>query len=157
VGHQIDVSSNIGDIVCEHFVHTYEIAADFRFSVTNQHTIVAAQAVIGKYAGEFMAIGVGGRALGLGGAYTALAGDATAGYWNPAGLASFEAGHGLQIGAMHAEWFAGVGKFDYLGMTLPSASGKRRIGISLIRFGIDDIPNTLSLFDDDGTIWYGTC
>src|SRR5271167_1887126 len=39
-----------------------------------------------KYAGEFIAIGVGGRALGLGGAYAALANDVTAGYWNPAGL-----------------------------------------------------------------------
>ncbi len=107
-----------------------------------------------KYSNEFLSIGVGARAQGMGNAIIASIDDVTAGYWNPAGLASFEAGQGLQIGAMHAEWFAGVGKFDYLGMTLPSSSGKRRIGLSLIRFGIDDIPNTLSLFDDDGTINY---
>ncbi len=40
-----------------------------------------------KFAGEFLSIGVGGRALGLGGAFVALANDVTAGYWNPAGLA----------------------------------------------------------------------
>ncbi len=107
-----------------------------------------------KYSNEFLSIGIGARAHGMGNAVVATVDDVTAGYWNPAGLASFEAGEGLQIGAMHAEWFAGVGKYDYLGMTLPSASGKRRVGLSLIRFGIDDIPNTLSLFDDDGTINY---
>ncbi|MEO1261874.1 MAG: PorV/PorQ family protein [Bacteroidota bacterium] len=107
-----------------------------------------------KYSNEFLSIGVGARAQGMGNAIIASIDDVTAGYWNPAGLASFGASDGLQIGAMHAEWFAGVGKFDYLGMTLPSSSGKRRIGLSLVRFGIDDIPNTLSLFDDDGTINY---
>lgn len=34
--------------------------------------------------------GVGARAMAMGGAYTALADDATAGYWNPAGLTSIE-------------------------------------------------------------------
>ena len=34
-----------------------------------------AQTVFGKYAGEFMAIGVGGRALGMGGAFTGVAND----------------------------------------------------------------------------------
>ncbi|MEK7257767.1 MAG: hypothetical protein AAB316_23620, partial [Bacteroidota bacterium] len=67
---------------------------------------------------------------------------------------SFGEEKGLQIGAMHAEWFAGVGKFDYLGMTLPFSNRNRRLGISLIRFGIDDIPNTLSLYEDDGSVNY---
>ena len=107
-----------------------------------------------KYSNEFLSIGVGARAQGMGNAFIANIDDATAGYWNPAGLANFEAGQGLQIGAMHAEWFAGVGKFDYLGMTFPSSNGKRRVGVSIIRFGIDDIPNTLSLFEDDGTVNY---
>jgi hypothetical protein len=34
--------------------------------------------------------GVGARALAMGGAYTAVADDATAGYWNPAGLTGIE-------------------------------------------------------------------
>ena len=40
-----------------------------------------------KYAGEFLAIGVGGRPLGMGGAYVSLVNDVTAGYWNPGALA----------------------------------------------------------------------
>ena len=37
----------------------------------------------GKYAGEFMSLGVGARPLSMGGAYVALANDVTSGYWNP--------------------------------------------------------------------------
>ena len=107
-----------------------------------------------KYSNEFLSIGVGARAQGMGNAVVASVNDVTAGYWNPAGLANLGADKGLQLGAMHSEWFAGVGKFDYLGMTLPFSSNNRRLGLSLIRFGIDDIPNTLSLYEDDGTVNY---
>ncbi|MBK9012721.1 MAG: PorV/PorQ family protein [Saprospiraceae bacterium] len=107
-----------------------------------------------KYSNEFLSIGIGARAQGMGNAIVASTADVTSGYWNPAGLASLETDKGLQIGAMHSEWFAGVGKFDYLGLTLPFGSANRRLGLSIIRFGIDDIPNTLSLFEDDGTVNY---
>ena len=105
-----------------------------------------------KYSNEFLSIGVGAQAQGLGNAVIAGVNDVTAGVWNPAGLASISQDRGLQLGAMHAEWFAGVGKFDYLGFSLPLADRSRRIGISVIRFGIDQIPNTLSLYEDDGSI-----
>lgn len=107
-----------------------------------------------KYSNEFLSIGVGARAQGMGNSIVASVDDVTAGYWNPSGLANFDAGQGLQLGAMHSEWFAGVGKFDYLGMTVPFSNSNRRLGLSLIRFGIDDIPNTLTLFEDDGTVNY---
>ncbi len=116
--------------------------------------LFAIQSQSQKYSNEFLSIGIGARAQGMGNAIVASIDDVTAGYWNPAGLANIDKSKHLQIGAMHSEWFAGVGKFDYLGMTLPSSNGDRRIGLSLIRFGIDDIPNTLSLFEDDGTVNY---
>lgn len=105
-----------------------------------------------KYSNEFLSIGVGARAQGMGNAFIATVDDVTAGYWNPAGLATFPEDKGLQLGAMHSEWFGGVGKFDYLGMTLPLSNAQRRFGLSLVRFGVDDIPNTLTLFEDDGTV-----
>lgn len=105
-----------------------------------------------KYSNEFLSIGVGARAQGMGNAVIASVDDVYAGVWNPAGLAALPAGAGLQIGAMHAEWFGGVGNFDYLGFTLPLASDQHRLGFSLVRFGIDEIPNTLSLYESDGTI-----
>lgn len=107
-----------------------------------------------KYSNEFLAIGVSARAQAMGNAVVASTNDVTSGYWNPAGLVAMDSTNGLQLGAMHAEWFAGVGKFDYLGVAIPFATGQRRLGISLVRFGIDDIPNTLSLYEDDGTVNY---
>jgi len=88
----------------------------------------------------------------MGNAVIAGIDDVTAGVWNPAGLARMDLQSGLQFGAMHSEWFGGVGKFDYLGVVFPISQGRRRLGLSLIRFGIDEIPNTLSLYESDGTI-----
>ena len=114
-------------------------------------SFLATTAFAQKYSNEFLSIGVGARAQGLGNAVVANIQDVTAAAWNPAGLAAIDL-QGLQLGAMHSEWFGGVGKFDYLGITLPMAQANRRIGISLIRFGVDEIPNTLSLYEADGTV-----
>lgn len=105
-----------------------------------------------KYSNEFLSIGVGARAQGMGNAVIASVDDVTAGVWNPAGLANLAGQEGLQLAAMHAEWFAGVGKFDYLALALPLANPNRRLALSMVRFGIDAIPNTLSLYESDGTI-----
>lgn len=105
-----------------------------------------------KYSNEFLSIGVGARAHAMGTAVVATQQDVYAGAWNPAGLSALPAENGLELGAMHAEWFGGVGNYDYLGATLPLSSKNQRIGLSLIRFGIDQIPNTLSLYEADGTI-----
>ncbi len=105
-----------------------------------------------KYSNEFLSIGIGARAQGMGNAMVAAVDDVTAAAWNPAGLARIPSEDGLQLGAMHTEWFAGVGKNDYLGATLPLKNANTRLAVSLIRFGIDQIPNTLSLYEDDGTV-----
>ncbi len=105
-----------------------------------------------KYSNEFLSIGVSAKAQAMGNAVVAGVDDVTSGYWNPAGLSRLSPEAGLQLGAMHAEWFAGVGKFDYLGIALPTHNPGRRMAVSLIRFGIDGIPNTLSLYEDDGTV-----
>ncbi|HRF40933.1 MAG TPA: PorV/PorQ family protein [Saprospiraceae bacterium] len=107
-----------------------------------------------KYSNEFLSIGVGARAQGMGMAVIAGGSDVTSGVWNPAGLAGIDLPNGFQLGAMHSEWFGGVGKFDYAGVVLPLANNHRRLGLSFIRFGIDQIPNTLTLYEDDGTVNY---
>lgn len=93
---------------------------------------------VAKYAGEFIAIGVGGRALGLGSAYVALANDVTAGYWNPAGLSKIMY---PQITLMHDERFAGLVNYDYGAVALP-VGASATLGFSVIRLGVDNIPNT---------------
>lgn len=93
---------------------------------------------VGKYAGEFIAIGVGGRALGMGGAFVALANDATAGYWNPAGLSRIRY---PEMALMHDERYGGLVNYDYGAVVFPTGT-RSSIGFSLIRLGIDGIPDT---------------
>jgi hypothetical protein len=108
-------------------------------------------AQIAKYSNEFLAIGVGARAQGMGNAFIAVSDDVTSGYWNPAGLTSMNSD--IQIGLMHSEYFAGVAKYDYLSFA-KKLDTSSTLGVTVIRFGIDDIPNTLDLYDDDGNINY---
>ena len=91
-----------------------------------------------SYAGEFLALGTGARALALGSAYVALVDDATAGYWNAAALATIE---GRQAHFMHSERFSGLVQHNYIALGL---SGRRIHGLafSLVRVGVDDIPFT---------------
>lgn len=104
-----------------------------------------------KYSNEFLAIGVGARALGMGGAFGAVVNDVTSGYWNPAGLLGVKGD--LQIGAMHSEYFAGIAKYDYIGLARPIDSAST-LGVTFVRFGIDNIPNTIDLIDPSGNIDY---
>jgi hypothetical protein len=104
-----------------------------------------------KYNNEFLTIGVGARALGMSQSQVASVGDVTAGYWNPAGLMNMR--ESIQVAAMHSEYFAGIAKYDYVGIgkSLDSVSA---VSLSLIRFGVDDIPNTTQLIDAGGNIDY---
>ncbi|HVX51834.1 MAG TPA: PorV/PorQ family protein [Chitinophagaceae bacterium] len=105
-----------------------------------------------KYSNEFLNIGAGARGLGMGSTQVASADDATAGYWNPAGLAAVTDNATLSL--MHADYFAGIGKYDYLAGAFPLKQGNQTLGLSLLRFGVDDIPNTLFLVQPDGSINY---
>ena len=110
------------------------------------------QAQFRKYSNEFLNIGAGARGLAMGGAQVASANDGTAGYWNPAGLAHVREFPMLNL--MHAEYFAGIGKYDFASVAIPTSDDRRTIGVSLLRFAVDDIPNTLYLVEPDGTINY---
>ena len=105
-----------------------------------------------KYSNEFLNIGAGARGLGMGGAQVASVSDGTSGYWNPAALAQVRERSVLHL--MHAEYFAGIGKYDYAAVALPTSSGNRTLGVTLLRFAVDDIPNTLYLVEPDGTVNY---
>ncbi len=111
----------------------------------------ALQAQVRTYSNEFLALGVGARAFAMGNAQCAAANGVYAAYWNTAAIANTDA---AQLGLMHAEWFAGVAKYDYAGFIAPLANKQRAVGLSLIRFGVDDIPNTLTLVEPDGSFNY---
>ncbi|GMU95242.1 MULTISPECIES: PorV/PorQ family protein [Ignavibacterium] len=108
---------------------------------------INAQTVFAKYAGEFMALGVGGRALGMGGAFVAVANDVTSGYYNPAGLANLNY---PQIALMHSEQFGNLVNYDYGAVAIPFSTDMS-FGLSVMRLGVDGIPDTRNaLYDANG-------
>lgn len=105
------------------------------------------QTVIGKYGGEFLSIGAGGRASAMGGAHVAIVNDVTAGYWNPAGLARMNY---PQISLMHEEHFGNLVNYNYGAVAIPYGSDMS-IGLSIIRLSVDGIPDTRNaLYDANG-------
>ena len=101
----------------------------------------------GSHTAEFLSHGVGARALGMGGAFVSIADDATAAYWNPAGLAKVEKN---AFSIMYSDSFGaaeggflnkGIVEYNFVNY-VHQFSGFGSIGISWIRLGVDDIPLT---------------
>ncbi len=87
-----------------------------------------------KYAGESFTLGASARALALGGAYTALSGDASGIYYNPAGLAQLT---GNQAVLLHSETFGSLINHDFVALARPTKmSGKDGgLGLGIYRVG----------------------
>ena len=113
---------------------------------------LSATAQFRKYSNEFLNIGAGARGLAMGSAQVASVSDGTAGYWNPAGLVGVKVNP--QLNLMHAEYFAGIGKYDYASIAFPASNNKRTFAVTGLRFAVDDIMNTLFLVEPDGSINY---
>lgn len=71
----------------------------------------------GTTAASFLEIGVGGRAQAMGGAFVAIAGDASALYWNAGGIARFKTN---EVILYHSQWLADT-KFNFAGLVIPVA------------------------------------
>lgn len=113
---------------------------------------ISASAQFRKYSNEFLNIGAGARGLAMGSSQVASVNDGTSGYWNPAGLVGIS--DRPQVNLMHAEYFAGIGKYDYASVAFPTSNKKRTLGVTGLRFAVDDIMNTLFLVEPDGSINY---
>lgn len=101
----------------------------------------------GSHAAEFLSHGVGARALGMGSIFVSVADDATAAYWNPAGLVQIER---RAFAMMYSDSFGtgqggllskGLVEYNFMGYA-QQIEGIGNIGISWIRLGVDDIPHT---------------
>lgn len=111
-------------------------------------TVLTAQSR--KYSNEFMNIGVDAAAMGMGKTVIAQTNDVNAQYWNPAGLTRLQ---DRQVSLMHASYFANIAQYDYAAFAMP-IDEKSALGVSAMRFGVDDILNTTELIDQDGNIDY---
>lgn len=70
---------------------------------------------VGTTAAPFLEVGIGARAIGMGGAYVALANDVSAIYWNPAGLRQMKNPEAM---FERIEWLAGI-DFNFAGVSIP--------------------------------------
>ena len=113
-------------------------------------TVYAYSQTVRKYSNEFMSIGVDAAALGMSNAVVGQTGDVNSGYWNPAGLIKVK---DKQLALMHASYFANIAQYDYAAFAMP-IDDRSAFGVSVIRFGVDDILNTTQLIDSEGNIDY---
>ncbi|MDO5654790.1 MAG: PorV/PorQ family protein [Flavobacteriaceae bacterium] len=113
------------------------------------YTTVTAQ--FRSYSNEFLNIGVDARAFAMGNAVVANVSDANSTYWNPAGLTQI--GDRWQAAAMHAEYFQSIAKYDFAAAAIPLGNDNV-VGVSVFRFGVDNILNTTELIDSQGNIDY---
>jgi hypothetical protein len=101
-----------------------------------------------NYSNEFLNIGVDAAGLGMSKAVVATSNDVNAIYWNPAGLVGIE---DYQGSLMHAAYFAGIANYNHAAFAMP-IDKESTLGVSIIRFGVDDILNTTELIDSEGNI-----
>ena len=90
----------------------------------------------GRYAGDFMMIGAGVPALGMGGAFSAIANDGSAIYWNSGGLSQIRQS---EVSAMHAFLYNGLAAYDHLSYIQPLPNDVS-IGFNVTRLSVNDIP-----------------
>ncbi|HYW68612.1 MAG TPA: PorV/PorQ family protein [bacterium] len=81
----------------------------------------------------FLKLGVGARAIGLGDAYTAVSGDASCIYWNPAGIVNVE---NVDVTLMHSEWFQDI-RYEYVGGV--QSFGDYAVGLGIVGLYMDDL------------------
>jgi hypothetical protein len=112
----------------------------FLFLVTP--LFLSAQAFRG-YSNEFLTIGVDAAGLGMSKSVVASSNDVNSIYWNPAGLVGIK---DYQGSLMHASYFAGIANYNHASFAMP-LNKESTLGISIIRFGVDDILNTTELID----------
>lgn len=97
--------------------------------------LVESQAEI-RYAGSFLELGIGARAMGMGGAFVSVADDGSSFYWNPAGASLL---FRPELAGMYSQLFKSLEQHHHIGFTRPIYGGA---GISLnwIRLSVSDIP-----------------
>lgn len=103
------------------------------------------------FSNEFLSIGLGARGQSMANSYIATTDDVYSLYWNPAGLAEIE--EDIQIGYKHAEYFAGIANYDFGGVAFKGKDSSS-LAFGVVRFGVDDIANTLYVVEPDGTVNY---
>lgn len=88
----------------------------------------------GTTAAKFLSIGIGPRANGMGGAFSAISNDATAMYWNPAGIAYLNK---FQSVFTYTKMFADI-NVNYFGIVIPTGE-MGNIGVNVTALNVGDM------------------
>ena len=114
------------------------IALLFAVALSGSCFTANAEWVAGRYAGEFLSLGAGARALAMGGASVAQPTPTASVYYNPSALAEIEKRHAE---FMHASQFENLYTYDYLSFAgrLP---GGHAAGVTMLYTRVSDIPLT---------------
>jgi hypothetical protein len=100
---------------------------------------------VGTTAAPFLRIDVGGRAVGMGGAFTAIANDVSAMYWNPAGVARITNAEAMFC---NTRWLADV-NFNYAAFAL-NLRNLGVMGINAAFLTMDQMERT-TILEPEGT------
>ncbi len=98
---------------------------------------------VGTTAANFLKIGVGARAIGMGGAYVSLANDASAMFWNPAGIAQITGGEAF---FNHSQWIADM-SFDYAGLVF-AIPGVGSFGLNATLLSMGEMERTTEYYPE---------
>ncbi len=99
----------------------------------------------GTTAAPFLSIAQGARAVGIGGAFVAIADDPSAMYWNPSGISDLQ---GFHLMVDHTYWFADI-QYNYVGATIDLGS-YGALGLNMTASDIGEM-NVTTVDQQEGT------
>lgn len=111
------------------------IILNILFFVLISAVTISAQTKVGTTAANFLTIPVGARATGMGGAFVAVAEDASSGFWNPAGLARLE---GNQINISHTPWLVST-NHNWVSLSIGLGDNTFGISVNQLDYGSEEI------------------
>ena len=120
------------------------------FSVSDFAQFDRSTVKVGTTVAQFLKIGAGARAIGMGGAYTAVANDIYGVYWNPAGVANTPANG--QAAFNHVNWLADI-SYDFAAASL-NVEEVGTFFLTMISLGVpEDKVRTNEFPEGDGRMW----
>lgn len=116
--------------------------------IAGQTPFVSDVSNVGICAATFLNMGVGARANAMGGAYTAIASDASALFWNPAGMPRIPR---PAVTVNHIDWFLDI-YHEFVGAVIPA--GRHAFGAAITYLGVpDQVVRTIEQPEGNGNFY----